>query len=174
MNTSIKSTKETPLSDEEIANKLNPNNGFTYTVKNKYGAVSFMKEGLSACCGIGLVSGFSFGRVDKNNIDLFYQSIKDHLLDGGHSSIDRGNIMLTDAVGGEKRQVQKGLPCIYSMCLSWGLSDKNKVFNPRTGHHIVIFNLEREVIDNDYNNYYVDEDGDVQLVNEEEEEEGGW
>jgi len=120
------------------------NEGDNWSFKTKHGAVKYLSRGLSGCCGIGVVFNVIFGRLSDDH-SVFYKEFENHLKTIEDDILNRGAIMMSDAVGGEEDREYRGIPCIYSMCetLDWDKSEP--VYNPRSGNNVVTFIMERNV-----------------------------
>ena len=151
---SINNQNNKEKTDQELAERLNPTGGFSWNVHTKNGAVRFGAAGMPGCCGIGIVYSFSFGNMkDKEKL---YEEIKEYIMNDATDALNRKNIVFTDAVGGESKQVERGMPCVYEMCQFLGLKESGKMFNPRTGHYLIMFTLEKKVVGS-RNSFTVDE-----------------
>ena len=137
--------KKVEVSD---ADKLNPSDEREWTFKNKNGAIQYANDMLYGCCGVAVVYNVFFGNIKEGMKEQFYKDVEEHLLSNGGSvsgNLARGSIMMSDAVGGEKKQSEKGLPSIYEMCTVLGWEKTSQYYNPRSGNYVEVFMKEREV-----------------------------
>jgi len=136
--------------EQTEAQKLNPEEAY-WAFRTENGAVRYQHNGLPSCCGIIVIHKLFFGNIKEGMKKEFYKEFEEHLrkisgvneLDGDWD-MDRGVLMMSDAVGGEQNQKGGTSPCIYDMCTTLGWDISNEYYNPRSGNKVVTFMTARE------------------------------
>ena len=141
----ISKPKNIIKTEEQLAEELNSNEDYNWTFRTSNGAVNFKSSEFPSCCGVGVVSRFSFGNIREGKKEEFYKEIKEYIINSTSSYLNRASILFSDAVGGEYKQKEYNKPHVHEMCQSMGLKESGEMFNPRTGHQLVIFTLTKEV-----------------------------
>ena len=136
--------------EQTEAQKLNPDEDY-WILRTDNGAVQYKHNGLSSCCGIVVIHNVSFGNIKEGMKSVFYKEFDEHLRKRsgvnelrGDWDMDRGVLMMSDAVGGESNQGGTDKPCIYDMCTTLGWDISNEYYNPRSGNKVVTFMTARE------------------------------
>lgn len=155
-------TKPIIKTDKELSEELNSTHGgYIWRIHTPNGAVNFVITEYNGCCGLSIAYNFRYGNIKDR--DLFYKEVKDYFLSDLGITCNRSHLMFTDAVGGEHDQVIDGKPCVYEMCQSWRLKEQTGMFNQRTGHELVQFTMDREVIGR-FKQYTKLDNGEVKYV----------
>lgn len=138
--------------DTISANELNRGDG--WNLKTPNGAIQYRYSPFPSLCGMMIIHEVSFGNIKKGCKEKFYEEVQDYLRTGHPfaGQNDRGNLMMSDAVGGEANKQERGKCCIYDMCTYLGWDESKHRYNPRSGNMIAIFTTSRKVT-NAYNNH---------------------
>lgn len=146
----IKSTSELNKTVElSPIDELNPDKD-NWKFRTENGAIYYYDTQLPGCCGIVVISGVKFGNIKEGMKEVFYKEVEKHLRfyskskEGGTDyNMDRGAIMMSDAVNGEYGQGEQGRPYIYGMCKYLGWETSSEYYNPRSGNKVVTFMKHR-------------------------------
>lgn len=129
---------------EEAMDSLNASS-MDWKLRTVNGAVRYQRAMLDGCCGMVNVSNVFFGNIKEGCKELFYEEFEKHLLEANDDTMNRGAILMSDAVNGERNQRENGSPFISGMCEHLGWDTSADYYNPRSGHYVRVYIKEREV-----------------------------